>query len=88
MILAATNFVVFRGNPALGRCVLRPQGGAGDLPGAIFALAGLGTIPILDLCPSADAGPHGRVAVFWLASHTVYRLQVVGRENIPEGEGP
>ncbi|AMV17663.1 acyl-[ACP]--phospholipid O-acyltransferase [Planctomyces sp. SH-PL14] len=86
MILAATNFVVFLGILLSAAVFFVLKAVLGISPGAIFALAGLGTIPILiyalRLMPEITAR-----FVFWLASHTVYRLQVVGRENIPERGG-
>jgi acyl-[acyl-carrier-protein]-phospholipid O-acyltransferase/long-chain-fatty-acid--[acyl-carrier-protein] ligase len=86
MILAATNFVVFV-------CILFStvvfyvlKAKLGLSPGAIFVVAGIGTIPVLiytlRLMPDLTAR-----FVFWLASHTVYRLRVIGRENIPERGG-
>ena len=86
MIIAATNFVVFV-------CILISTGVFYLLKaklklsaGAIFVVAGLGTIPVLvytlRLMPDLTAR-----FLFWLASHTVYRLRVVGRENIPERGG-
>lgn len=86
MILAATNFIVFV-------CILVSSGVFYLLKaklqlsaGAIFVVAGLGTIPVLvytlRLMPDLTAR-----FLFWLASHTVYRLNVVGRENIPERGG-
>lgn len=52
----------------------------------IFLLAGIFTFPvffyIVFLIPQASIR-----FVVWLASHTVYRIRVVGRENLPERGG-
>ncbi len=55
-------------------------------PAQIFMVAGLGTIPVVidgfRLLPDITIR-----FLFWLASHTIYRVRVVGDENIPERGG-
>jgi acyl-[acyl-carrier-protein]-phospholipid O-acyltransferase / long-chain-fatty-acid--[acyl-carrier-protein] ligase len=52
----------------------------------IFLIAGLGTVPvflyIVCLIPQASVR-----FIVWLASHTVYRIRVMGRDNLPEVGG-
>lgn len=91
-ILAASNFLTFFGIllTAVLYYVLRAPLREDNLPlfssRQIFLLSGLGTIPvfiyIVWLIPQASI----RFLV-WLASHTVYRIRVFGRENLPE-RGP
>ncbi|MGD9857117.1 MAG: acyl-[ACP]--phospholipid O-acyltransferase, partial [Planctomycetaceae bacterium] len=55
-------------------------------PAQIFMAAGLGTIPVVidafRLLPDITVR-----FLFWLASHTIYRVRVIGDENIPERGG-
>jgi acyl-[acyl-carrier-protein]-phospholipid O-acyltransferase/long-chain-fatty-acid--[acyl-carrier-protein] ligase len=94
-ILAASNFLTFGGVllAALLFAVLRmrvpsTRGSTTPLlnPQQIFLLAGLLTIPvflyIVLLIPQASI----RFFV-WLLSHTVYRIRVHGRENLPRTGG-
>ncbi|MEW4527168.1 acyl-[ACP]--phospholipid O-acyltransferase [Maioricimonas sp. JC845] len=85
-VLAGSNFVAFSMMlVAIGAFYLM-HGVLGLSPGMIFLLAGLSTIPvagyILKLMPDLAF----RCAL-WLATRTVYRLRVYGRENIPEHGG-
>ncbi len=92
-ILAASNFMTFSG--ILGASVLfavlrwpvgpvGADGKASELcsPQTIFLLAGVATIPvmiyILYLLPQATI----RMGV-WLLTRTIYRMRIVGRENLP-----
>lgn len=92
-ILAANNFMTFAGilGASLLFAVLRmpigtpsADGNVRELcsPQTIFLLAGVATIPvmlyILYLLPQATI----RMAV-WLLTRTVYRMRIVGRENMP-----
>ncbi len=91
-ILAACNFLTFAGMllSAGVYYLLRAPSGAGGTPlfsaRQIFLLAGLFTIPvflyIVCLLPQASI----RFLV-WLASQTIYRVRVYGRENLPEHGG-
>lgn len=85
-VLAGSNFVSF--SFILFSCglffLLR---GAFELsPAAIFMVAGLGTIPVsiyvVRLLPDVTLR-----FVFWLASHSIYRLRIYGREHVPEKGG-
>ncbi len=85
-VLAGSNFVSF--SFILVSCglffLLR---GAFELsPAAIFMVAGLGTIPVaiyvLRLLPDVTLR-----FVFWLASHSIYRLRIHGSENVPDKGG-
>ena len=85
-VLAGSNFVSF--SFILFSCglffLLR---GAFELsPAAIFMVAGLGTVPVavyvLRLPPDVTLR-----FVFWLASHSIYRLWIYGREHVPEKGG-
>ncbi|QDU38137.1 Bifunctional protein Aas [Maioricimonas rarisocia] len=85
-VLAGSNFVAFSMMlVALGAFYVM-HGVLGLSPGMIFLLAGLSTIPvaayILKLMPDLAF----RCAL-WLATKTVYRLRVYGRENVPEQGG-
>ncbi len=55
-------------------------------PAEIFMAAGLGTIPVcyyvFRILPDMTVR-----FLFWLASHTIYRLRIKGAENIPESGG-
>jgi acyl-[acyl-carrier-protein]-phospholipid O-acyltransferase/long-chain-fatty-acid--[acyl-carrier-protein] ligase len=95
-ILAASNFLTFSGiclASFLFAALRMPvSGGPGQAahelftPQQIFALAGLGTIPvffyIIFLLPQASIR-----FVVWLASHTIYRIRVFGREHLPRHGG-
>jgi acyl-[acyl-carrier-protein]-phospholipid O-acyltransferase/long-chain-fatty-acid--[acyl-carrier-protein] ligase len=97
-ILAASNFLTFAGVTLFsflygclrfpitrvveGTTIVQPLFSARQ----VFLLAGLFTIPVLVyilwLLPQASI----RFLV-WLLSHSIYRVQVVGRENLPERGG-
>jgi acyl-[acyl-carrier-protein]-phospholipid O-acyltransferase / long-chain-fatty-acid--[acyl-carrier-protein] ligase len=89
-ILAASNFLTFGGMliAAIGYGLLRhPVGGKTLLTSRqIFLLSGLATVPvfvyIVVLIPQATIK-----FLAWLATHSVYRIRVHGRENIPEQGG-
>jgi len=91
-ILAATNFLTFGGMFVMSLVypVLRTPVGPGAEPflsaRAIFGLSGLLTIPIFVyivwLLPQASIR-----FVVWLASHTIYRVRVVGRDRLPAEGG-
>lgn len=91
-VLAASNFLTFGGMSlvsvlfAILRWPVTPPGGGQPEPflsaDQIFLVCGLLTIPvcayIVFLIPQATIR-----FVVWLASHSVYRLRVHGRENLP-----
>ncbi len=90
-ILAAANFLVFGGVflSALLYAVLRApifSDGPAVSSRTVFLLTGLFTIPVLlyivCLIPQASI----RFLV-WLASLTIYRIRVYGRDNLPEEGG-
>ncbi|MDZ4689311.1 MAG: MFS transporter, partial [Planctomycetaceae bacterium] len=85
-IMAATNFLVFSGVLLISGVffVLRDQ--LGLSAGAIFMLAGLGTIPVGIYIATQLPLTMFR-AMFWLFAHTVYRLRVFGKENLPREGG-
>jgi len=81
-ILAASNFLTFSGMllAAIAFWVLRSRM---DLSARdIFLLAGLATLPVagyaLFLLPEATLR-----FVVWLATHTVYKVRIEGREHLP-----
>lgn len=85
-ILAANNFVSFSFILVAAGAFYVLQDIAGLKASQIFLIAGLGTIPIAIyiflLLPNAAI----RFAV-WLACHTIYRLRVYGRDNLPKKGG-
>ena len=85
-ILAASNFVSFTGILIASGMFYLMQNWLHLSAKQTFLAAGLGTIPVLlyvvTLLPQATI----RFAV-WLASHTIYRVRVYGRENLPETGG-
>ncbi|MBC8352864.1 MAG: MFS transporter [Planctomycetes bacterium] len=90
-ILAASNFLTFSGMLAMSFLYLgmrMPMAGGEPLLSApqIFLVGGIMTLPvffyILCLIPQASI----RFLV-WLLSRTIYRVQVVGRDNLPESGG-
>ena len=83
-ILAASNFLTFSGMAVIAVLFyyLKSQYSARE----IFLMVGLITLPVLIyvvwLIPQATIR-----FIVWLASHTVYRVRVFGRENLPETGG-
>ncbi len=86
IILAACNFVTFLFILlSLGLFyVLRDL--AGLSPTAIYAVAALGTIPVLVYVLKLMPDLTFRFCMF-LLTHTMYRVKIYGRENIPEKAG-
>jgi acyl-[acyl-carrier-protein]-phospholipid O-acyltransferase/long-chain-fatty-acid--[acyl-carrier-protein] ligase len=89
-ILAASNFMTF-GGMLIASVVYwflrRPAGGEPYFTSReIFLLCGLATVPVLIyivfLIPQATIK-----FLAWLLTHSVYRIHVYGRENIPEQGG-
>jgi acyl-[acyl-carrier-protein]-phospholipid O-acyltransferase/long-chain-fatty-acid--[acyl-carrier-protein] ligase len=89
-ILAASNFMTFGGMllASAGYWVLRRpvEGEVLFTSREIFLLCGLATVPvfiyIVVLIPQATIK-----FLAWLTTHTVYKIRVYGRENIPEQGG-
>lgn len=89
-ILAASNFLTFGGMliASVGYWLLRrPVNGVALFTSReIFLLCGLATVPvflyIIALIPQATIK-----FLAWLATHSIYRIHVHGRENIPEQGG-
>jgi acyl-[acyl-carrier-protein]-phospholipid O-acyltransferase/long-chain-fatty-acid--[acyl-carrier-protein] ligase len=85
-ILAASNFVAFSFILVASGLfwLMRKQWGLS--PSEVFLVAGLGTVPVVvyafGLLPQATIR-----FVVWLASRTVYRVRVFGREHLPEEGG-
>ena len=85
-VQAVSNFLTFGGMLLASGLFFLLRDVASLSPQRIFLLTGLATLPVLAyavfLLPSATI----RFAV-WLASHTIYRLKVYGRENLPATGG-
>jgi len=83
-ILAASNFMTFSGMVLVA--VLFAYLKSNFTAREIFLMIGLVTLPVLIfivyLVPQATIR-----FIVWLASHTVYRVRVFGRENLPEKGG-
>ena len=82
-VLSATNFLAFSGILIISGVYYWMIDIQKLSPNAVFLIAGLGTIPvalyIITLLPGATLR-----FIVWLASHTVYRVRVLGLENIPK----
>ncbi|MBS0202159.1 MAG: MFS transporter [Planctomycetes bacterium] len=85
-VLSATNFLAFSGILAVSGAYYWMIDIQHFSPSFVFLLAGLGTIPVAIYIVLLLPGASLRFAV-WLASHTVYRMRVIGLENIPRN-GP
>ena len=86
MILAGCNFITFLFILlSLGLFFLL-RSTLGLSPTAIYAVAGLGTIPVLVYVLRLMPDLTFRFFLY-LVSHTLYRLKVHGRENVPEKGG-
>ncbi|MHC4880614.1 MAG: acyl-[ACP]--phospholipid O-acyltransferase, partial [Planctomycetota bacterium] len=85
-ILAGTNFLTFAFILAAAGLFILMKKLLGMSPEAVFLVAGLATIPVIyyafQLLPQATI----RFFVYTL-SHLVYRVRVIGRENIPATGG-
>lgn len=85
-VLSATNFLAFSGILVISGVYYWMIDVQAFSPSFVFLLAGLGTIPvalyIILLLPGASLR-----FVVWLASHTMYRVRVIGLENIPRTGG-
>ena len=85
-ILAAANFITFLGILAVSGLLHVMQNQLNLSARGTFLAIGLATIPIalyvLILLPQATIR-----FVTWLISHSIYRLRIYGRENLPETGG-
>jgi len=85
-LLAASNFVSFAGILMSAGILYVMQDLLELTPRHTFLVIGLATVPIalyvVLLLPQATIR-----FVTWLVSHTIYRLRVCGRENLPETGG-
>lgn len=85
-ILAASNFVTQSGTLLTAGLFWLCCGPLGLRPGEIFLLLGLSTVPVFVYVVWLLPGATARVIV-WLLSHTIYRVQIEGRENVPQQGG-
>jgi acyl-[acyl-carrier-protein]-phospholipid O-acyltransferase/long-chain-fatty-acid--[acyl-carrier-protein] ligase len=85
-LLAASNFISFAGILSSAAILYVMQNVLALTPRDTFLVIGLATVPIalyaVFLLPQATIR-----FVTWLMSHTIYRLRVYGRENLPETGG-
>ncbi|MEX2287449.1 MAG: acyl-[ACP]--phospholipid O-acyltransferase [Planctomycetaceae bacterium] len=85
-ILAASNFVSFAFMLGAAGLFFLMQHTFGMTASQIFFVAGLGTIPVviyaLVVLPQATIR-----MIVWLLAHTMYRVRVSGRENLPPTGG-
>jgi acyl-[acyl-carrier-protein]-phospholipid O-acyltransferase / long-chain-fatty-acid--[acyl-carrier-protein] ligase len=85
-ILAATNFLTFAFIMAAAAMFYVMKSLLGMGPGAIFLVCGLGTIPVIvyafNMLPQATIR-----FVVWMFSHFFYRIQVIGKQHIPQEGG-
>jgi acyl-[acyl-carrier-protein]-phospholipid O-acyltransferase/long-chain-fatty-acid--[acyl-carrier-protein] ligase len=85
-IIAATNFLTFSMIMGSAGLLALFTGVLNLSPDQIFMVAGLGTIPVIiysfKLLPQATIR-----FIVWLLSILVYRVKIVGKENIPEKGG-
>lgn len=85
-ILAAANFVTFAGILSVSFFFPLMQSQWGMSASEVFLAAGIGTIPvaiyIFTLLPEATIR-----FILWLITHSIYRVRIRGRRNIPETGG-
>jgi acyl-[acyl-carrier-protein]-phospholipid O-acyltransferase/long-chain-fatty-acid--[acyl-carrier-protein] ligase len=85
-ILAAGNFLTFSGILLVSVLFGVLQGSMDVQSPAVFLLTGIATIPVALYAFFLIPGATIRMIV-WLLSSTVYRVKVIGRENLPETGG-
>ena len=86
VILAANNFVAFTFMLAASGLFYLMQGPLGLSSSEIFLVAGLGTVPVIVY--AFGVLPQATIRfIVWLASMTIYRIRVHGRENVPKEGG-
>lgn len=85
-IMAALNFLVFSSVLAISGVFYILHERLQVSAGAIFLLAGLGTIPVGIYIATQLPQTMFRM-VFWLFAHSLYRLRVFGRQHLPREGG-
>jgi acyl-[acyl-carrier-protein]-phospholipid O-acyltransferase/long-chain-fatty-acid--[acyl-carrier-protein] ligase len=85
-ILAASSFLAFSGMLASAVLFWLCSGPLGLHPEQIFFMLGIATVPVFFYVVLLLPGATARFLV-WLLSHTVYRVRIEGRENVPEQGG-
>jgi acyl-[acyl-carrier-protein]-phospholipid O-acyltransferase/long-chain-fatty-acid--[acyl-carrier-protein] ligase len=85
-IMAALNFLVFSSVLLIAGVFYVLHELCHVSAGTIFLLAGLGTIPVGVYIATQLPLTMFRM-LFWVFAHTVYRLRVFGRENLPRDGG-
>jgi len=85
-ILAANNFLTFSGVLLSAGLFWLCSGPLGLNPPTIFFLLGIATVPVFLYVVWLLPGASARCLV-WLLSHTIYRVRVEGRSNVPEEGG-
>ena len=85
-ILAAGNFLTFSGIIILSLMFGYLKGSRGVDAPTVFLLTGLGTIPVALYAFCMIPGATLRMIV-WLLSNTVYRVRLIGRDNLPQTGG-
>ncbi len=85
-ILAAANFITFSGILLVSAIFPIMQGKLNMTASQIFLATGIGTIPVLIYIFTLLPGATIRF-IMWLMTRTVYRVRMLGQENIPETGG-
>ena len=85
-IMAASGFLTFSGMLLAAVAFWLFSGPLGLDSGEIFLLLGLATVPVFFYVVWLLPGATVRFVV-WLLSHTVYRVRIEGRENLPPRGG-
>jgi acyl-[acyl-carrier-protein]-phospholipid O-acyltransferase/long-chain-fatty-acid--[acyl-carrier-protein] ligase len=85
-ILAANNFLTFSGMLLSAGLFYLCSGPLGLHPGEIFLLLGVLTVPVFLYVIWLLPGATVRFLV-WLLSHTMYRVRIDGRANLPQEGG-
>ncbi len=85
-IMAASGFLTFSGMLLASAAFWLFSGPLGLDPGEIFLLLGFATVPVFVYVVWLLPGATARFVV-WLLSHTVYRVRLEGRENLPQEGG-
>jgi len=85
-ILAASGFLAFSGMLASAVLFWLCSGPFGLRPEQIFLMLGIATVPVFVYVVLLLPGATARFLV-WLLSHTIYRVRVEGRQNVPKRGG-
>jgi len=85
-ILAATNFLTFAFILGAAGLFILMKKLLGLTPGQVFLVAGIATVPVIYY--AFQVLPQATIRfIVYTVSHLVYRVRVVGRQNIPETGG-